>query len=401
MRRLITESDLLPLRSDIQKINAIHVNSPLNFEYIDFLETQNVEFYYKQIQFHNPVFFNKNQKDDFINLIKNRRFGFLDFKNNDDKQLVADCFLDTFINKDFFLIEKLFQHIDFRQEVCEFYRTFGLIALNSKEKNLYNALIEPFHYKTKYDFSLILHKANIPYLMQHHDELFKSYNLEDLHTNFSRKVDNFEKLNTSVVKKAPSVSNVLYKKAQVFTLKLTSLILFKQPKTAISQLFEQYNDILSQRPVFDFFKEHKCSDTGYAFRLYRNKIEAYQNSKVEIEEIDLIQKNLIVDISSVMTKHLLNYDKSSQLLKGLCSFFQNQESFKHTMISFDDTNKKCILSITSTEPQYLKNATEFVNKVVNDKNLLMTPDNYTTVLSYIHFNNKYEVKNIQAKPKKI
>lgn len=401
MRRIISDSDLLPLRSEITKINSIHVNSPLTFEYIDFLTTQSVDFSFKQMHYHNPVVFEKNKKEDFISLIKMKKFGFLEFKNNDDKKLVADYFLDTFIGKDFFLLEKLFNHIDFRQEVCDFYRTFGLMALSHKEKNFYNELIEHFNYQKKYDLSSILHKANIPYLMQHHNELFKDYNLKDLLSVWVRKIDKFENLNTSIVKKSPTVGNVLYKKAQVFTLKLAGLIMFKQPKNSIMELFEQYTDILSQRVVFDFFKDNKCSETAYAFGLYRNKIEAYKNSTVEIEEQDLIQKNLNIDISSIMTKHLLTYDRSSQLLKGIGKFFQEQDDFKHSLINFDDNNKKCILSVCSTEQYYLKNATEFVSKVVNDKDLLMNPDNYKTVFSYIHFNNKYEVKNIVTKTKKI
>lgn len=401
MRRIITESDLLPLRSDINKINAINTNSPLTFEYIDFLSTQSVEFSFKQIQFHNPVFFDKNKKEEFLSLITSRRFGFLEFNNNDDKKLVADCFLDTFVGKDFFELEKLFNHIDFRQEVCEFYRTFGLIALNHQEKKLYNELIEPIHYKNKYDLGVILYKANIPYLIKHYHALFNQYNIEDLFSQWTKKIDKFERLNTSFVKKSPTVGNVLYKKAQVFTLKLAGLILFKQPKNAILNLVEEYSDILSQRTVFDFFKDNKCSEISYAYYLYRNKIEQYKNTEVQIDEIDLMQKNLIVDISSVMTKHLLTYDRSLQLLKGMGKFFQQEEDFKHSLINIDDTTKKCTLSITSTKPEYLKNATEFLNKVINDKDLFMNPENYKTVFSYIHFSNKYEVKNIKQRTNKI
>lgn len=401
MRRLIQDHDLIPLRKDIEKINEVNSASSLTFEYIDYLEKQNIDFSFKQMQFQQPIDFKKEKKQDFINLIKQKKYGFISFKDSEYRQLTSECFLDTFVGKDFFELEKLFFHCDFRKEVCEFYRTFGLIALSRSEKKLYSELVKPFNYHTKYDIGLILYQSNIPYLMKHHQDLFKDYDLNSLCQDWFKKVNSLENYKVTKHTTSHNIGNIFHSKAQCFTLKLAGLILFKQGKEAIEQLIHDYEEVLSQRVVFEFFRDNKCPETGYAFHIYRTHIEEYKNSEILIDSVDLLQKNLSVDINLIMKKHLLNYDKCTHFLRNIVSFFNSQEDFKYTLVSINEDNKKCTISLTSSKPDFLNNGAEFFAKVVNDKDIFMNPDKYKSVFSYIHFNNKFEVKNIKSTKTKI
>lgn len=401
MRRLIQDHDLIPLKKDIEKINEVNSTSSLTFEYIDYLEKQNIEFYFKQMPFQQPTVFKKEKKQDFINLIKQKKYGFISFKDSEYKQLTSECFLDTFVGKDFFELEKLFFHCDFRQEVCEFYRTFGLIALSKNEKKLYFELIKPFSTNKKYDISLILYRSNLPYIMKNHNDLFKDYDLNYLCQEWFKKVNSLENYKVTKNLSNHNIGNVYHAKAQCFTLKLAGLILFKQGNEAIEKLVHDYEEVLSQRAVFDFFKENKCSETSYAFHIYRKFIDNYKKSEISIEEVDLLQKNLTIDINSIMQKHFLNYDKCSHFLHKIVSFFKSEDNFKHTLISIDNESKKCTISLSSNQLDFLKNGHEFLLKTLNDKDLFMNPDKYKSVLSYIHFNNKFEVKNIKSVKNKI
>lgn len=401
MRRLIQNHDLIPLKKEIEKINEIHATSSLTFDYIDYLEKQNIDFSFKQMQFQQPTYFKKEKKQEFIDLIKQRKYGFLSFKDSEYSQITAECFLDTFVGKDFFELEKLFFHCDFRKEVCEFYRTFGLIALSRSEKKLYSELIKPFNAQTKYDIGLILYQSNLPYLMKNHHDLFKNYDLNHLCQDWFKKVNSLENYKVNKHKTNHNIGNLFHSNAQCFTLKLAGLIIFKQGKEAIEKLIHDYEEILSQRAVFEFFKENKCQETGYAFHLYRKHIEEYKNSEIVIDSVDLLQKNLSVDINTIMKKHLLNYDRCTQLLRNIVSFFNSEEDFKYTLISINEDNKQCTISLTSSKPEFLNNGAEFFSKVVNDKDIFMNPDKYKSVFYYIHLNNKFEVKNIKSVKTKI
>lgn len=400
MRKTIQDHDLLPLKKEITKLNAVKM-SQLTFDYIDFLEKQNISFSFKQQAFNQPFFFQKNKKSEFIQHIKNKQWGFLDFNDSADKELAPECFLETFIGKDFYELEKILHHIELSDTLCEFYRSLGLIALTRADKNFFNELTQPFNPKEKYDFSIIIQRSNIPYLMQNHKELFGDYDLKELWTHWNQKVDKFENYTPSYTNKNVTVGNQLHRKAKGFVLRLSASILLKQSKEEITDLFKKYEDILSQKAVFDFFKDNKCQETGFAFHIYRTYIENYKSSEISLEEMDLLQKNLTVDISSIMQKHLLNYDRTSQLLKAIGAFFQSEEDFQHTLITFNDIDKKCTFSLTSSKENYLKNGKEFLNKVFNDKDIFMNPEKYKATFYYIHFDNKFEVKNIKSVKNKI
>lgn len=401
MKRLIKDHDLIPLKRDIENINSITSTSPLTFEYIDYLEKQNIEFAFKQLHFHQPTYFTKEKKKDFINTIKQKKHGQLCFKDNEYSQLTAECFLDTFIGKDFNEIDKFFQHINFKEEVCEFYRTFGLIALNRHEKTLYFELIKPFNFNTKYDIGLILYRSNIPYLIKHQNELFKDYDLNHLCQEWFKKVNSFETFNVNKYQNQNKVGNIFHSKSQAFTLKLSGLIIFKQDKQTIEHLINEYKDSLSQRTVFEFFRDNKCNELNYAFHLYRKHVDQYKSAEVLLTELDLLQKNLTVEIPSIMQKHLLNYDKCSQFLKAIGSFFKSEEDFKYSLISFNDEDKKCTISLSSTKQDFLKNGQVFFSKVINDKDIFMSPEKYKAVFYHTHFNNKFAVKNIKTPTVKI
>ncbi len=86
MRKTIQDHDLLPLKKEITKLNAVKM-SQLTFDYIDFLEQQNISFSFKQQAFNQPLFFQKNKKSEFIQHIKNKQWGYLDFNDSADKEL--------------------------------------------------------------------------------------------------------------------------------------------------------------------------------------------------------------------------------------------------------------------------------------------------------------------------
>ena len=401
MRRLIQDHDLIPLKKEIYKITSINSFSPLTLEYIDYLEKQNIEFSFKQQQFQTPKEFKKENKQEFINFIKQKKYGFISFNDNDYTQITSHCFLDTFIGKDFYELEKLFNHIDFKEEVCEFYRTFGLIALSKNEKKLYHELIKPFNSHNRYDIGLILYRSNLPYLMKHHNDLFKDYDLNYLCQEWFKKVDSLENYKVTKSKTSHNVGNIFHAKAQCFTLKLAGLIVFKQGKEAIESLITDYEEVLSQRAVFEFFRDNKCHETSHAFHLYRKYIDNYKQSEVLIESVDLLQKNLTVDITSIMQKHLIQYDKCSHFLRSIGLFFKSEEDFKHTLVSFNEEDKKCTISLTSTKSEFLNHGQEFLSKALNDKEIFMNPEKYKSVFYYVHFNNKFEVKNIKTTKAKI
>jgi hypothetical protein len=401
MRRTIQDHDLIPLKKEIEKINEVTSTYALTFEYIDYLEKQNIDFSFKQLPFHTPTRFYKDKKQDFINMIKQKKHGYISLKDNEYKQVTSECFLDTFIGKDFYELEKFFHHIDFREEICEFYRTFGLIALSKNEKKLYSELIKPFNSYFKYDIGLILYRSNLPYLMKNHTDLFKNHDLNYLCEEWFKKVNSFETYKVNKNKNTHNIGNIFYSKAQSFTLKLAGLIIFKQSNKIIENLINEYEDILSQRIVFDFFKENKCQETSFSFHIYRKHIENYKVSEISIETVDLLQKNLTVDINSIMKKHLLNYDKCSYFLRKIHSFFITEEDFKHTTIFIDEENKKCTISLASAKSELLQNGELFLHKTLNEKELFISPEKYKSSFYYFHFNNKFEVKNIKSLKSKI
>lgn len=401
MQRIIQHHDLIPLKKEIEQINEVNAKSPLTFEYIDFLEKQNISFGFKKFQYQQPFLFDKNKKNEFIQNIKKNNYGFFEFKDNEYKKITAEYFLDTFVGKDFNELEKFFFHSDFRSEICDFYRSFGLIALSRKEKKLYRELIKPYYVNEKYDMGMILYQSNLPYLLQYHNELFHQYDMNFLCENWIKKVDSFEKYKLQKSQYSNNTGNAFYAKAQSFVLKLAGNIIFKQGNQSIEQLITEYEDILSQKIVFEFFRDNKCDETKHAYYIYRKHIESYKKSEILVDSVDLLQKNLTLDINSVMKKHLLNYDKCSYFIKEIVKFFQSEKDFQYTLLSFNDENKKCTISLASQSKNFLSNGQEFLSQILNDKDLLMNPDKYKSCFYHIHFNNKFEVKDTKNKTVKI
>jgi len=401
MKRIIQSHDLIPLKKEIEHINEVNAKSPLTFEYIDFIEKQNLPFGFKKLPYQEPFNFNSLRKNEFIQQIKKNNYGFFEFKDNDYKKITAEYFLDTFVGKEFNELEKFFLHSDFRIEICEFYRSFGLIALSRKEKKLYRELIKPFYFNEKYDLGLILYQSNLPYLLKYHNELFHQYDMNFLFENWIKIVNSFEKYKLEKSKYNHNTGNSFYAKAQSFTLKLAGNIIFKQGNQSIENLITEYEDILSQKTVYEFFRDNKCEETKHAYYIYRKHIESYKKSEILIESVDLLQKNLSLDINSVMNKHLLNYDKCSHFIKEIVKFFQSEKDFQYTLLSFNDENKKCTISLTSNNSNFLKNGQEFLSQILNDKDLFMNPDKYKSCFYHIHFSDKFEAKEIKSKTIKI
>jgi hypothetical protein len=406
MKKLIQEDDLIPLKREIEKINYVNSLSSLTFEYIDYLEKQNINFSFKQKLYYFPEEFKKENKQKFINLIKQKKYGFISFTNDKYNRIIAESFLNTFVGKDFYELEKFFFHIDFTDKICQLYRTFGLIALNKNEKKLYYELIQPFNPNDKYNIGFILNDSNFPYLMKNHNDLFKNYDLNFLCKEWFKKVNSLEnyKINKyTTFNNVDNINMIFHAKAQCFTLKLAGLIIFKQNKEDIESLITDYEEVLSQKVVFEFFRNNKCHENSYfyAFNLYKKYIDNYKNSEISIEEIDLLQKNLTIDITSIMKKHLIQYDKCHHFLNCIGSFLKSEENFKHTFISFDEKNKKCMISLISSKNEDLKDGQEFLSKVLNNKEIFMSPDKYKSFFDYTYFNNKFLTKNINSSKIKI
>lgn len=403
MNRLITEQYLLPLKKDIGQINSFIPSSALSFEYIDFLDKEKIQFSFRQdARFYTSFKF--ENKSDFIAHLQTKNFGYFEFSNQEEGHIIAEFYLDTFIGKPFYELEKLFQHINFSHTICESYRSLGLIALHSDEKEFIKNLTLPFSRKDKpYSLALSLNSANLPYILQNHALLFKDKDIDALWNEWLIKINHYEHTSANKFSESSnvSISQQLGRKAKAFTLKLAGMIVLKQSKSMMTQLFIDYEDILSQKIVFDFFKQNKSPDIRPAFYIYKSYINQYQKSSVLIEEVNLIQKNLTVDITSIMQKHLLNYDKISQLLQSIFNFFKEQPDFQHSLISFIDIDKKCCFSLTSTHINYLNNGKQFLSTVLNDKEIFLNPDKYKSLFFYIHLDNKFEVKNIQSVKSKI
>lgn len=405
MNKLIQEHDLLPLKKDIIKINEFKSDSPLSWEYIDYLEKMNIFFFFKQQAYDNDIMFTNDTKKKFIKHLNSKKFGFFKFTSDDNlfKQNLAENFLDTFIGKNFNELKKVFDHVEFPNQICEFYKCLNLVVLNSQEKKFFKEIIKPFHPQDKiHTIGLILHHVDISFLIKNHSELFEKNKLNDFWKEWSLKVDNFEISHFSMFSE-PSVNvhDELCKKAKVFILRLAGIIIFKQNTNMIKQLFIDYEGAISQEEIHTFFKNNKFPEMNTAFNLYSEYIKEFENSQVSIEEINLIQKKLTVNIASIMQKNLLSYDKTCDLLKSIFNFFKTQPDFEHSLLTFNEENKKCNFCLTSHREDYLKNGKEFLSQVLNNKEIFTEPDKYKALFQYIHLDGKFESKNIKSHMKKI
>ncbi len=73
MPRIIQSHDLIPLKKEIEQINEVNAKSPLTFEYIDFIEKQNIPFGFKKFSYYQPFNFESNKKNEFIQF-SNKKF---------------------------------------------------------------------------------------------------------------------------------------------------------------------------------------------------------------------------------------------------------------------------------------------------------------------------------------